>query len=146
MKNFKQQKPYYCGPASLRIVQELLGFDRLMTQDEWAYIAKTRENKGTSIANLKRCVGLMGKEWRVAKDWDTFNRFLLDFPISIVYDAQRDHWLVVKLDNSFANWESGNDWWIFDPDSNGRRSTMTLADFKSHFFANKTKSYALMVG
>lgn len=91
MVQFKQEKPYYCGPASLQLVQHLLGRSKTcFTQSEWAYLAGTKAS-GTSVVGMKRCINKIARGFRIVH-----RSLSLSAWGAIVYDPDRDHWVVVK--------------------------------------------------
>jgi len=128
----KQETPYYCGPASLVRIQQLLGYKKVMTQSEWAYVAKTT-TKGTSIANLKRCILLMAPGYEIIRKTEEIFEGL-----SIVYDAKRDHWMVA--DCLPYLYEAH----LYDP-LDGSEVILDWEDFQKKFLNSKTNSYALWV-
>lgn len=88
---FKQEKPYYCGPASLVVLETDLHGPPHHSQDEWAVVAGTT-TKGTSCAGLKRAIKTMGVNFEVVR------KTLLPWKgTAIVYDKRRDHWMVASV-------------------------------------------------
>lgn len=94
--NFKQETPYYCGPACLVVVQADCGWTGLLNQEAWANIAGTT-TKGTSIAGLKRGLKHLSCNFEIVRK--TLNPWR---GTAIFYDAKRDHWMVASVVNDGA--------------------------------------------
>jgi hypothetical protein len=139
--SFKQENPYYCGPASLRALEIMLGFELPHTQDEWAVFAgtigqgKAGVKSGTSIAGLKRGIKMMGRKFEIVKK--TLTPWLGP---AIVYDASRDHWMAVDV----KGYNAGV--WIVDPDPETPDTLWShWIEFQEKYMNSSRNSYALVV-
>jgi hypothetical protein len=56
-----QQKPYYCGPASVQ--NALLRYGKLVGQDRIARMASTTKEDGTDEHGLKKAIESLGYQW-----------------------------------------------------------------------------------
>lgn len=131
MANFKQEKSYYCGPASLHILQTLLGYNKVLSQDEWAVLAKTT-SKGTGIPGLKRCIMLMASGFDIIRKTISIpkDRF------AIIYDHTRDHWMVVEFDSDVV--------YLYDPEYD-MADCLTWKVFQSKYLNSQKNSYGLVI-
>jgi hypothetical protein len=145
MIRFKQEKPHYCGPASLRLAQYFLGYSTLMTQDEWAYVARTNEIKGTTVHHLKRCALLMASSYGIQKEPISLleaTRHLTSYsslPV-IVYDRLRDHWMAGKMLSESDQIVID----VHDPED-GFITRLDLSEFNQKYLSSKKHSYALIL-
>lgn len=124
----RQIRPWYCGPASLRIVQREIGHP-LFSQHEWARLASTTRG-GTGPAGMKRGLELLGVTPRVVRARRA------PFKLAVVYDAARDHWLVARV---FGRWVI-----VMDP-ANGAATPGGWSIFQRQFLSSATRSYALVI-
>ena len=132
-KAHTQERTYYCGPACLRIVQEQLNYVHLLTQDQWAHLAGTRADTGTSIAGLKRGIRAMATGFKILRKTET------QFPgLAIFHDHFRDHWMVAI---SSPPWGMVD---VIDPWS-GITETRAWMHFQRDYLNTVRKSYALLV-
>lgn len=142
--SFKQEKPYYCGPASLAVLESDLLPQPSHSQDEWAAHAGTT-SKGTSCAGLKRAIKMMGAEFEVVR------KTLLPWKgTAIVYDKARDHWMVASVvKNSDAALtgrynEKVYKVYVADPED-GLVHVYYWFEFQPKFMNSVRDSYALVV-
>lgn len=135
---FKQEKPYYCGPASLQTVQVLLGISKPFTQDQWALIAGTTV-KGTSANGLKRALrGLSNdvfgtKRWTDTSPGDT----------CVLYDSKRDHWMAGQITGQVGNhlgWSVA----VYDPE-NGKIDHLFITDFEDKYLKKPSDLYLIVI-
>lgn len=139
MSSYKQENPYYCGPASLRVLEIELGIEPSHTQDEWAVFAgtigqgKAGVKSGTSIAGLKRCIKKMGRKFEIVKKTLTPWR-----GPAIIYDSTRDHWMTVLVCGINAGV------WIMDPET-GNTVWSHWIEFQEKYMNHSRNSYALVV-
>jgi ABC-type bacteriocin/lantibiotic exporter with double-glycine peptidase domain len=142
---FKQEKPYYCGPASLRYIQRVMGVSKPFSQDQWAVLAGTTAEKGTSAAAMRRCLeGICGGV-KTVKGFPymtppgslTYSYFpFAHLQAGIVYDSKRDHWMV-------ASGAASNEIYLFDPET-GKSSRVDVETFKSKYLKKHSDFYALV--
>lgn len=137
--SYQQENPYYCGPASLHVLEIELGLSPPHSQDEWAVFAgtigqgKAGVKSGTSIAGLKRCIKMMGRKFEVVKK--TLTPWTGP---AIVYDASRDHWMTVTVIGI------NRGVWIMDPET-GLTSWSHWIEFQEKYMNSSRNSYALVV-
>ena len=138
----KQERPYYCGPACLAILERefMSTFHRPRSQELWAEIIGTTAKKGTSCAGLKRGLRVLGLEHEVVRRADYL-------PIGfrgIVYDQGRDHWQVFRVGvNPGLASLPGEVVYLQDPED-GLTLVYGLEQFLSEFLSGR-HAYALRV-
>lgn len=134
----KQEKPYYCGPASLHIVQKELGL-RPMTQRQWAYVAGTTQKHGTSAKALKRCLSYFASvvTFRGKFEGKIHELFPNGDEVTIVYDAQRDHWFVAVRYGDLVQ--------VLDPEK-GTDECWFWDVFRVQYLSSSKDSYVLVAG
>lgn len=131
---FKQETAYYCGPASLRILQTLLGVRKPFTQKQWARVAGTNPTRGTSVSAMKRCVSGLVPGIAVIKE---LPRTLTPFKNpAIVFDSIRNHWMVAQT--------SGNMLCIYDPET-GRKKLIEPTEFAFKYLKSTNDFYAIVI-
>lgn len=138
--SYKQENPYYCGPASLRVLETIvLPNEPQHSQDEWAAFAgtvgqgKAGVKSGTSIAGLKRCIKMMGRKYEIVRK--TLTPW---HGPAIIYDASRDHWMTVTVFGVHRGV------WITDPET-GQTSWSHWIEFQEKYMNHSRNSYALVV-
>lgn len=114
----------------MAILQYLLCYDKLLTQDEWASVAKTT-SKGTSIAGIKRGILLMAKGFDIVRKTNTIFK-----NNAIVYDHARDHWMVAQPCKDMVV--------LYDPEF-GTAVGWNWKEFQAKYMNSKKNSYALVV-
>lgn len=144
MLSFKQETPYYCGPASLCVVASDLSVFEDITQEAWATVAGTT-SKGTSCAGLKRALGVMNAKFQVVRKTLTPWR-----GTAIVYDKKRDHWMVASVVKNSDGALTGRynekvyKVYVADPED-GLVHVYYWFEFQPKFMNSARDSYALVV-
>lgn len=127
VKHF-QQKPGYCGPASLKMVLFYYGVDK--TEKELVRLSRCSKDKGVEAENLLKVAKRLGFKGFI-KDYSTFKdlkRFLKK-KIPVIVDwfsVDEGHYsVVVGLDKKNIYFQ--------DPEF-GRLKVMGIKDFKTVWF------------
>jgi ABC-type bacteriocin/lantibiotic exporter with double-glycine peptidase domain len=127
--SFRQERPYFCGPASLTLLQQEMGTGPQFSQHEWAKLAGCTRRRGTSVHGLKRCLQLIAPEVRVVR------KAVREFALAIVYHRWWDHWVVVKVVDGVAM--------VMDPWF-GDIETEPWDMFRRRYLNSSRDSYALV--
>lgn len=127
-KVFKQETPYYCGPACLQVVATRLG-RWPTTQDALAGVAGTTSG-GTGVAGLKRALKAMGFQFVIHRGAHSIPDGL---NLGVVWEKKRNHWLVAEL--------SLGGWWVYDPEF-GNVLFRPGREFEEQYFS-RSWSYGL---
>jgi hypothetical protein len=141
-----QERSYFCGPASLRILQSELGCAEPFSQEHWARIMGTTP-QGTSCAGIKRGLRQLGKAFKVCTrlpEWIT--RWVTTPQLVVVYDRERDHWMVASIctNKDLVSIPGHLVVYLLDPEGPDI-TAWGWEEFRDRFFSNKRESYGLFL-
>lgn len=138
--SYKQEKPYWCGPAALKVVHETLyRFPIKYSQAQWAERAGTT-TEGTTTNGLKKALRLFANFEIVRKQIEPFKREC----VGIVYDRKRDHWLAFHFKPATeVHYAKTDVIEVYDPETDAH-TYLKWPDFQTKFLNSKRNSYALV--